>query len=155
MAATFAIAGCDGPVGPIAGGRLVGDSAAVPSRWSGSGAGPTLEIETRPERPYSVKVNYYVVDGRLYVEAGPNGWSRWRGFLAANPAVRVRLDGRIYDVVAVPVTDAVEIAAVLPAFYALDKDDPPAGCSITDSRPECVAGLRFVRLEARAGPAPR
>ncbi len=150
VAAALGLSACHGPLGPFAGGRLSGTISTEPSAdWSVAAGHDTVVIETRPDDPYSVQVHYYVVGDQLYVEAMPRGWSRWRGFLAADPLARVRFGDRIYPVRAVPVVRADEIASVLPVFYTKDARRPPTGCDVDDARPPCVAGLRFFRLEPR------
>ena len=67
------------------------------------------EIETDPSDPYSVTVAYTVVDGQLYVNAG-GAEKRWAKNTVANPNVRLRIDGKIYDLQAIRVEDPAEIA---------------------------------------------
>ena len=155
-AARLAVAGallaaCGGPLGPIAGGRLAGDVAPAPvDDWSFAAEHPHMEIEVRPQQPYSVKIHYYLADGRLYFEGGPNGWSRWRRFLDEDPRVRVRFGDRVYAGRAVAVTDAQEIGAVLPLFYAKDRDEPSPACAATWTLATCDFAGTFFRIE----PAP-
>ena len=143
------LAGCGGPWGPLAGGRLAGTQASSPVRdWSFANEYPLMEIEVRPADPYSVKVHSYVVDGRLYVEAGENGWSRWRGMLHEDPRARVRFGETVYPVRAVPITEPSEIARVLPPFYAKDSDEPSPACRATWDAATCAFEGTFYRLES-------
>ena len=101
------VAACGGPISIIPGGRLSGEEASA-SAWteviSDSG---TLDLETRPADPYSVRIGYVFRNGRVYIDpAGDRGWYQ---HLKANPSVRVRLEGRVYRVRAVSVTDAAEL----------------------------------------------
>lgn len=147
LAAVLLIA-CGGPLGPIAGGRLSGPESAAPVRdWSVVADQPIMEIEVRPERPYSVKIHYYLVGGRLYFEAAPNGWSRWRGFLHEDPRVRVRFGERVYAGRAVEVTDPGEIGAVLPLFYAVDRDEPSPACAASWTVDACEFSGTFYRVD--------
>lgn len=109
-----------------------------------------MEIEVRPDDPYSVKVHYYVVDGRLYVEGGDNGYSRWRPMLWADPNVRIRFGDRVYPAVAVEVTDPAEAGKVLPSFYAKDRDEPSAACEKSWTVEVCRFEGRFYRIESRS-----
>jgi hypothetical protein len=98
--------GCGGPVGIIPGGELSGEEATAAS-WSEvvSGSG-SLELETRPEDPYSVRINYVFRNGTIYID--PAEGRAWYEHLQDDPSVRVRLEGRVYRARAVPVTDPEE-----------------------------------------------
>jgi hypothetical protein len=98
---------CGGPVGIIPGGELSGEEATA-ATWSEvvSESG-TLELETRPEDPYSVRINYVFRNGTIYID--PAEGRAWYEHLQDDPSVRVRLDGHIYRARAVPVTDPDEL----------------------------------------------
>lgn len=144
------LAGCSGPLGPVAGGSLAGKPmAGPPADWNFARASEYVDVEVRPSDPYSVKIHYYVVDGALYIEAGENLWSRWRPMLRADPRARVRFGDEVYAVLAVEVTDPDEIAGVLPQFYEKDMDEPSDACR-AGWRPEnCDFSGRFYRLDPR------
>ena len=101
---------CNGPVGLMSGGKLDGELRPPPASWVSVGESGQMQLETRPAQPYSVNVNYTIVDGNLYVNAG-NTETEWAENIAANPLVRLRIDGTLYDLRAERVTDAVEIAS--------------------------------------------
>ena len=103
----LALAGCGGPLGIIPGGELSG-SEATASDWSEvvSESG-TLDLETRPEDPYSVRIGFVLRDGRIYID--PAEERAWYQNLEADPSVRVRIGDRIYRARAVPVTDPTEL----------------------------------------------
>lgn len=153
------ISACSGgPLGPLAGGRLSGTDVAAPVKdWDFARDHEHIEVEVRPDDPYSVKIHYYVVGKALYIEAAPNGFSRWRPLLQEDPRARVRFGDRVYAVTAVEVTDPVEISAVLPAFYEKDADEPSAECRVSWSADVCGFQGRFYRLESEpvSAPAPR
>ena len=67
----------------------------------------TLDLETDPADPYSVRINFVFRDGDLYIDPAED--RRWYGKLLADPSVRVRIDGRIYRARAVPVSDPDEL----------------------------------------------
>ena len=96
-----------GPLGVIPGGELSGEEASA-SSWSEvvSESGP-LDLETRPDDPYSVRINFVFRDGDVYID--PAEGRQWYEYLLANPSVRVRIDGRVYRARAVPVTDQAEL----------------------------------------------
>ena len=58
-----------------------------------------VDLETRPEQPYSVVLNYVVRDGRLFID--PAEGRRWLDYIRADPRVRVRFGGKIYPLKAV------------------------------------------------------
>ena len=102
--------GC-GPIGPIPGGRLSGETlAAVPSDWSFTDAYDTVQLETGGADPYSVNVWATAVKGDLYIASGSGGESQWARNIEADPMVRLRIDGRVYELraVRVPLTPEVE-----------------------------------------------
>lgn len=105
--ATFAC-GCGGPFLLIPGGELTGTVVAQPVEdWSFANDW-FVDLETRPEDPYSVELNYVVKDGQLYID--PAEGRRWFDYLRANPNVRIRFGDSIYPVTAVLVGKPGEIA---------------------------------------------
>ena len=54
-----------------------------------------VDLETRPEDPYSVELNYIVRDGKLYID--PAEGRRWLDHIRADPRVRVRFGNRLYS----------------------------------------------------------
>jgi len=106
------VAGCGGPAGIIPGGELSGEEATS-NAWSDvvSESG-RLDLETRPEDPYSVRVNFVFRDGNVYID--PAEGRQWFEHLMADRSVRVRIDDRVYRARAVPVTDPNELAGFDP-----------------------------------------
>ena len=105
-----ATAGCNGPILLLPGGQLNGDVMPARSDWAFAGETGTVQLETRPEDPYSVNVAFTVIDGQLYINAGGTE-TQWVKNIGANPLVRLRMDGVLYDQRAERVTDSAEIAA--------------------------------------------
>ena len=101
---------CNGPIVMLPGGQLEGEVAPTPEWTSLEDPYGTAQLETLPEDPYSVNLAYTVVDGRLYVNAGDTE-TRWVENMNADPRVRLRIDGRIYELRAERVRDPEEIAA--------------------------------------------
>lgn len=86
--------GCGGPFLVFPGGALSGEVVGDPvADWSFL-EDRFIELETRPDEPYSVQLNYFVVDGKLYVD--PAEGRRWLEHLRTDPRVRVRAGGRVY-----------------------------------------------------------
>ncbi|MBW2271498.1 MAG: nitroreductase family deazaflavin-dependent oxidoreductase [Deltaproteobacteria bacterium] len=106
----LATSGCNGPFGLLPGGALEGEARPLPPEWSFAGDYGTAQLQTKPEEPYSVNRAYTIVGGVLYVNAGGTE-TQWVQNIAANPLVRLRLDGGLYDLRAERVTDSDEVAA--------------------------------------------
>ncbi|MEX2206384.1 MAG: hypothetical protein WEF50_09185 [Myxococcota bacterium] len=104
--------GCGGPGPFIAGGELSGEVVREPVEDWSFADDRFIDLETRPEDPYSVELNYIVRDGKLYIDPAPG--RTWFEYLKANPRVRVRFDDKIYPVTAVLVGKPGE----LPGFDA-------------------------------------
>ena len=100
---------CGGPLGLFPGGKLAGSVQPPPANWAGAGEYGLIELETRPDEPYSVNIAYTVVDGDLYANAGDTE-TQWVKNIAADPRVLIRMDDVIYPLTAERVTDADEIA---------------------------------------------
>lgn len=112
-----ACGGDGGPTGLLPGGRLSGAVAPAPPSWDFAGDAGTAQLETQPSEPYSVNIAYTVDGGRLYVNAGGTE-TRWATYIALDPRVRLRLDGRIYDLRARRVRDPAELHAFAEAWTA-------------------------------------
>jgi hypothetical protein len=106
----LALSACNGPLPFLSGGKLAGTSAPAPADWSSVPDSGTAQLETRPDDPYSVNLVYTVVAGRVYINAGDTE-TNWVKHIAANPDVRLRIDGTLYVLRAERVGDRAEIAA--------------------------------------------
>ncbi len=109
LALGMGVIACNGPMGLLPGGQLSGEDRPVPSSWNFAGTSGQAQLETRPEEPYSVNINYTIVDERLYINAGDTE-TEWAKHIAVNPDVRLRMDGVLYDLHAERVSDPAEIA---------------------------------------------
>jgi len=90
---------CGGPFLMFPGGALSGEPVSEPvDDWSFV-SDRFLELETRPDDPYSVQLNYIVRDGKLYID--PAEGKRWLDFIREDPRVRVRFGDRVYPLQAV------------------------------------------------------
>lgn len=101
---------CNDPFVLLPGGRLGGETHPAPPGFAFAESSGTAQLETRPQDPYSVNIVYTVLDGRLYVNAGDTE-STWVKHMQADPNVRLRVDGVVYDLRAERVTDRNEIVA--------------------------------------------
>ena len=93
------VAACGGPLLVFPGGRLSGEEVAEPVEDWSFVTDSFVDLETRPDDPYSVELNYIVRDGALYVD--PAEGRNWLEHIREDPRVRVRFDGRIYPCTAV------------------------------------------------------
>jgi hypothetical protein len=91
---SLTLAACGGPFLVFPGGALRGEVVSeAPTDWSFVDDA-FIDLETRPEDPYSVELNYIVRDGKLYID--PAEGREWFAYLKADPRVRVRFGGKIY-----------------------------------------------------------
>jgi hypothetical protein len=122
-----------GPVGPIPGGALRGDVVSKPvSDWSFTRDVEKVQVETRPSDPYSVNTWIYGEGDRLYLptslilgDSEPTE-REWVRNVLEDDRVRVRIDGLIYELRAIRVTDAEELEDArtkLLAKYDVEPDD--------------------------------
>jgi len=85
---------CGGPFLLFPGGELSGEVVSEPVvDWSFTSSG-VLDLETRPEDPYSVAINFVVREGKLYID--PAEGRRWLEHIREDPRVRIRIEGGIY-----------------------------------------------------------
>jgi hypothetical protein len=90
---------CGGPFLIIPGGELEGEVVSEPVvDWSFVDS-TFIDLEVRPDAPYSVELNYVVRDGELYVD--PAEGRRWLDYIRDDPRVRARFEGKIYELKAV------------------------------------------------------
>ena len=107
LIAGFALA-CGGPLGLLPGGKLAGPLEPPPGSWGFAGEYGYIELETRPEDPYSVNIAYTVVGGQLYANAGDTE-TEWVKNIAENPEVRIRMGDTLYPLKAERVTSVEEL----------------------------------------------
>jgi hypothetical protein len=146
-----------GPVGPIPGGRLRGEAAAPPPDWSFANREDHLLVESGAwTLPYSTRVWFLAHEGRLHLLLPSFFGAGLKRRLDDDPRLRVALGGRLYDQVAVPVTDPRRIGELLrpvvrrqfaieidgearpvgqaAELWAYRLEDPPAGAAARRSR---------------------
>ena len=108
LLAVSLLAACGGgPFLVFPGGQLDGTLVTEPvSDWSFLDA-QFVHLETNPEDPYSVELNYIVREGELFID--PAEGKQWLEHLRANPSARVRFGEKIYPVTAVLVGEPGEL----------------------------------------------
>lgn len=132
------VVGC-GPFLLLPGGQLDGVATPAPSDWGFTDEVDTVQLETRPEDPYSVNIWAVGTGPLLYVHAGANR-SRWVENMEADPDVRVRVDEALYELRASRVEGADEFARFADAYETKYGSRP---------RNEDVGEAYLFRLEAR------
>jgi hypothetical protein len=96
---TLIPSGCGGPFLMFPGGALSGEVVTTPVEdWSFLDSS-SIDLETRPEDPYSIELNYVVNDGKLYIDSAEA--RRWFDYIREDPLVRVRSDGKVYPLRAI------------------------------------------------------
>lgn len=115
-----------GPMGPMPGGRLSGESAPAPTDWSFSDEQKNVQLETRSDDPYSVNVWGVGIGDHFYLAAGRGDESKWARYIVEDPRVRLRVAGTVYEMAAVRVEDEAErerFLAALKAKYDWEPED--------------------------------
>lgn len=116
---------CGDPVMILPGGALKGTPTPAPADWSNVADVKTIQVEFRPSDPYSHNIWGVGLGHDLYIATSAKG-TRWTPFVAADARVRVRVGDALYNLTAVPVTDAAERARVADAYslkYDIKADD--------------------------------
>ena len=104
LTAACLLSACGGPLGMLAGGKLDGDVVAF-SDDAIPAQGGVIQLETRPQDPYSVNIGTVVIAGSLYMD--PAAERRWYQHIQADPNIRIRFDGEetVYTALASAETD--------------------------------------------------
>ncbi len=113
------------PVIGIPGGRLSGTEQQSPKEWSATVDVATVQLETRPDDPYSVNLWGVGIGRDFYVATRAQG-TAWTKNIDANANVRLRVGETIYPLKAVSVSDDAERKRVFDAYiqkYDADPDD--------------------------------
>ena len=137
-AAAFVLAACGGPLGPLAGGELSGQTAAPPAQWDA--VPETIQLEVRPDDPYSVNLWSVSIGPHLYVATDPDG-STWNSLVLADNRVRARVSGTVYPLRAVVVQDAEERERVVDAYtskYGAPEEEDEGFAPIRERREEAM-----------------
>lgn len=141
VVAAVMLAGCSEPLLVFPGGELSGASAPPPALWSE--VPDVIQLEMRPEDPYSINIWSVGVGADLYIATGPDG-NNWLPHIRADANVRVKMDETLYALRAVEVgEDEAERQRVLDAYMEKYEEDPADGLDF-------VAGGFIFRLDRRA-----
>jgi hypothetical protein len=115
LALVLFVAGCHGPLPFMSGGALDGEEREGPSTWALADDVGVVQLETRPEDPYSVNIAYTQLGGRLYINAGDTE-TQWVKNMNVNPLVRLRIEEDVYALRAERVVDPAEISEFAEAW---------------------------------------
>lgn len=122
---------CSGPVGPIAGGELGGESADWPTDWTFTQDSENILLQTNSADPYSVTLWAVDVDNILYVTA-VNPESQWVQNLTQDAHVVIGVAGKLYQGRAHRVMDNDEIARVGERYSEKYEMTPEEGANIIE-----------------------
>ena len=86
------------PGGPLKGNEKVAES------WRFAKQYKLLQLETRPEKPYSVFLKVTVINDILYVDAAPR--RKWHQHIRQDNRVRVKIGDSVYQARALIETDS-------------------------------------------------
>ncbi len=102
-------------VGPIPGGWLRGEVATdLPSDWSFANAESYLLVESDAwTLPYSTRVWFLAHQGRLHLLLPGFFGDGLKRRIDDDPRIRVALEGKLYDQIAVRVTDSRDLGTLL------------------------------------------
>jgi hypothetical protein len=124
------LSGCRGPLFLLPGGPLEGVTAPAPADWSFTDEIEVVQLETKPDEPYSVNIWVVALDGGLYVHSGSSQHT-WIENMEADPRVRLRANESVYGLVAARVTSQDEFDRFI-AAYEKKYGDPPRNSNIGD-----------------------
>jgi hypothetical protein len=137
IVAVLVCTACFGPSDRRPGMKLSGRAADYPADWSFTDAHQEIAIEVSGflGLPHSVTIWCASMDGDLYLGARDPESKRWPAWTDADPNVRLRIDGKLYDVRLTPLEDAATLERLRPV-YAKKYDLPalPPGESPPPSR---------------------
>ena len=122
---TMLLSGCDEPFIVMPGGELSGEVAELPDDWTSLNEVEIVQIETRPEEPYSVNVWMIARGPYVYIATGEDD-TRWTRHIDVNPAIRLRIEGKIYELRASRVenqNEKISIGEEYTKKYGVDDDD--------------------------------
>ena len=115
LALAAGLLGCGSPFLLLPGGALDGTPAEAPADWGFFDEVGTVQLETRPDDPYSVNIWAIGLGPSVYVHSGKK-LSTWAANLEADPAVRLRIEGRLYALDAERVTEQPEFDRFADAY---------------------------------------
>jgi len=111
LAAAFVLA-CD-PIVMIPGGELAGELQPAPENWAFTNEVDTVQLETNPDDPYSVNIWCVATERGLYVAGSKT--SQWTENVSADGRVRLRVDGKLYELMGTEASADADVEAFVAA----------------------------------------
>ena len=111
---------------------LRGDEVVgLPADWTFTDEFPEIfvEVATPYFIPHSVTIWCAQVDGKLFIGAREPHTKRWPGWMEDNPAIRLKIDNKIYAARAEDFSDPDTLVAVKAAYAKKYNLDAAAGSS--------------------------
>ena len=115
LLSAFILVSCE-PMGPIPGGQLSGEVKVTPNDWSAFSGVELVQLETRPDDPYSLNIWGVGLGKDYYIASGGGGESNWVDHILENSEVRLRIENNIFELKAVRITNEEELAQVLKRY---------------------------------------
>ncbi len=112
-----------GPIGPIPGNKLSGPVTEPPTDWSALNAAEVVQLEVAG--PYVVNLWGVGLPDGYFVVAGEGRENKWARRIERSPEVRLRIDGKVYELEAEQVLRDSGALAIRNAFdnkYEMDGD---------------------------------
>ena len=125
---------CSEPFGMLPGGELSGTLQSVPSDWSFSDDFQSVQLETRPEDPYSVNIWCVGLGRQLFVVSGRGVENAWAQHIEADPNVRLRIGENLYELRALPSDDPLDrerfMAGATKKYDDFEPDEEQAAAAV-------------------------
>jgi hypothetical protein len=121
----ISLGGCAEPFIVMSGKSLAGTVSDPPVDWTEFNVTEIVQLETRPDDPYSVNIWMAAIGPDIYVATGDDD-TNWSSHLNDDPDVRLRIGTTVYELEARRVLDTREKRAVASIYvekYGLDADD--------------------------------
>ena len=117
--------GCGEPMMMLPGGALSGTLEPPPSDWKFSDVTKVVQLETRPDDPYSVNIWGVAVGHRFLIGSGSGMENAWARHIDEDPNVRLRVGTSLYELRAVMSKDPTDRERFLEAVTKkYDEFDP-------------------------------
>ena len=123
LLAALLLVACE-PMGPVAGKQLSGPVVSAPQSWDPLNEVAVVQLETGDA--YSVNLWGIGLGAHYYIASARGDDSSWSRHVERDPNVRLRVEGNVYELEAVVVTDPAEGELVKAEFkkkYDLDSDE--------------------------------